>query len=63
MAKKFIFTTHKSKKITLPDETVNVCTKEVILRDLCKAELNFLAMDKIFCLRQKNFVPDKFDFV
>ena len=31
--------------------------------DLRIAEMNFLAMDKIFCLRQKNFVPDKFDFV
>ena len=53
----------KSKKNTLPDETVNFCTKEVIFRDLCIAEMNFLAMDKIFCLRQKIFVPDKFDFV
>ena len=25
--------------------------------------MNFLAMDKIFCLRQKIFVPDKFNFV
>ena len=25
--------------------------------------MNFLAMDKIFCLRHKFFVPDKFDFV
>ena len=25
-------------------------------------EMNFLAMDKIFCLRQKIFVPDKFYF-
>ena len=63
MAKKFISATNKSKKITLPYETVNFCTKEVIFRDLCKAEMNFLAMDKIFCRRQKFFVPDKFDFV
>ena len=63
MAKKFISATYKSKEITLPDETVNFCTKEVIFRDLCIAEMNFLAMDKIFCLRQKIFVPDKFDFV
>ena len=53
MAKKFISATYKSKKITLPDETVNFCTKEVIFRDLCIAEMNFIAMDKIFCLRQK----------
>ena len=63
MAKKFISATYKSKKITLPDETVNFCPKEVIFRDLCIAEMNFLAMDKIFCLRQKNFFLDKFDFV
>ena len=31
--------------------------------DLCVAEMNLLAMDKIFCLRQINFVPYKFDFV
>ena len=41
----------------------NFCTKEVIFRDLCIAEMNFLAKDKIFCLRQKIFVTDKFDFV
>ena len=63
MAEKFNSATYKSKKITFPDETVNFCTKEVIFRDLCIAEMNFLAMDKIFCLRQKIFVPDKFDFV
>ena len=44
------------KKITLPDETVNFCTKEIIFRALCIAEMNFLAMDKMFCLRQKIFV-------
>ena len=63
MAKKLISATYKSKKITLPDETVNFCTKEVIFSDFCTAEINFLAMDKIFCLRQKIFVPDKFEFV
>ena len=63
MAKKLISAIYKSKKITLPDETVTFCTKEFIFRDLRKAEMNFLAMDKIFCLRQKIFVPDKFDFV
>ena len=63
LAKKFISATYESKKISLLDETVNFCTKEVIFRDLCIAEMNFLAMDKIFCLRQKIFVPDKFDFV
>ena len=63
MAKKLISAIYKSKKITLPNEIVNLSTKEVIFRDLCIAEMNFLAMDKIFCLRQKNFVPDKFDFV
>ena len=63
MAKKFISATYKSKKISLSDETVNFCTKEVIFRDLCIAEINFLAIDKIFCLRQNIFVPDKFDFV
>ena len=63
MAKKFIAATYKSNEITLPDETVNLCKKEVIFRDLCIAEMNFIAMDKIFCLRQKIFVPDKFDFV
>ena len=63
MAEKFISATYKSKKITLPYETVNFCTKEAIFRDLCIAEMNFFAIDKIFCLRQKIFVPDKFDFV
>ena len=63
MAKKLISATYKSKKITLPNEIVNLCTKEVIFRDLCIAEMNFLAMDKIFCLRQKIFVLDKLDFV
>ena len=63
MAEKLISATCKTKKITLPNETVNFCTKEVIFRDLCIAEMNFLAMDKIFHLRQKNFVPDKLDFV
>ena len=63
MAEEFISATYKSKKITLPDETVNFYTKEVIFRDLCIAEINFLAMDKIFCLRQNIFVPQKFDFV
>ena len=53
MAKKFISASYKSKKITLPDETVNFCTKKVIFRDLCIAEMDFLAMDKIFCLKQK----------
>ena len=46
MAKKFISATYKSKKITLPDETVNLCKKQVIFMDLCIAEMNFLAMDK-----------------
>ena len=63
IAKKFISATYKSKKIYLLDETVNFCTKEVIFRDLCIAEMNFLAMDKIFCLRQNFFVLEKFDFV
>ena len=63
MAKKFISAAYKSKKITLPDEAVNFSTKEVVFRDLCIAEMNFLAMDKIFCLRQKIFVLDKLDFV
>ena len=63
MAKKFISVTYKSKKISLPDEIVNFCTKEVIFRDLGIAEMNFLTMDKLFCLRQKFFVLDKFDYV
>ena len=63
MAKKLISAIYKSKKITLPNEIVNLSTKEVIFRELCAAEMNFLAMDKIFCLRQKFFVPDKYDFV
>ena len=62
-AKKLISATYQSKKIALPDETVNFCTKESVFRDLCMAEMNFLDMDKIFCLRQNIFVPDKFDFV
>ena len=66
MAKKFISATYKSKKITLPDETVNFCTKEVIFRDLCITEMDFLAMDKclchllgqnIFCPRQNQICP------
>ena len=40
MAKKFISAAYKSKKITLPDETVNFCTKEVIFRDLRVASRN-----------------------
>ena len=63
MAKKFISATYKSKKITLPDETVNFCPKEIIFRDLCIEEMNFIAMDKIFCLGQNIFVPYKFEFV
>ena len=39
MAKKFISATYKSKKITL-HETVNLCTKEAIFRELCAAEHN-----------------------
>ena len=60
MAKKFISATYKSKKITHLDETVNFYTKEVIFRDLCIAEMNFLAMDKMFCVRQIIFVLDDF---
>ena len=66
MAKKFISATYKSKKITLPDEAVKSSQflhKKVLFMDLRRAEMNFLAMDKIFCLRQKIFVPDKLDFV
>ena len=41
-------------------------TKDILSMQMAWAyveEMNFLSMDKIFCLRQKNFVPDKFEFV
>ena len=57
MAKKFISATYKSKKITLPDETVNFCPKEVIFRDSFIAKMNFLAVDKF------DFVQDKTYFI
>ena len=63
MAKKFISAIHKSLKMTSFVQKLTVSSGRVILLDLYVAEMNFLAMDKIFCLRQKNFVPDKFDFV
>ena len=44
-------------------QKLTVSSGKVIFLGLYVAEMNFLAMDKIFCLRQKNFVPDKFDFV
>ena len=63
MAKKIISAIHKSLKMTSFVQKLTVSTGRVILLDLYVAEMNFLAMGKIFCLRQKKFVPDKFDFV
>ena len=63
MAKKFISAVHESLKMTSFVQKLTVSSGKVIFFDLYFAEMNFLAMDKIFCLRQQNFVPDKFDFV
>ena len=63
MAKKFISAIHKSLKMTSFVQKLTVSSRRVIFLDLYVAEMNFLAMDKMFCLRKKIFVPDKFDFV
>ena len=44
-------------------QKLTVSSGKVFFFDLYVAEMNFLAMDKIFCHRQKEIVPDKFDFV
>ena len=61
-AKKFISATCKSLKITFPDEKVHFYSKEVIFMDSCTVEINFLAMDKIFCPGQIIFVTDNIFF-
>ena len=53
----------KSLKMNSFVQKVTVSSGRVIFLDLYAAEMNFLAMDKIFHLRQKNFVLDKLDFV
>ena len=63
MSKKFISAMHKSLKMTSFVQKLTVPSGRAIFLDLYVAEMKFLAMDKIFCLRQKNFVLDKFDFV
>ena len=63
MAEKLISAINKSLKMTSFVQKLTVSSGRVIFLDLYVAEMNFLAMDKIFCLRQKNFVPDKLNFV
>ena len=63
MAKKFISALHKSLKMTSFVQKLTVSSGRVIFLTLYVAEMNFLAMDKMICLGQMNFVPDKFDFV
>ena len=58
-----ISTVHESIKMTSLGQKLTVSSGRVIFLDLYVAEMNFLAMDKMFCLRQKSFVPDKIDFV
>ena len=48
--------TCKFLKITFPDRNVHFYLKEVIFMNLCTAEINFLAMNKIFCPGQIIFV-------
>ena len=62
-AKKSFSAIHKSLKMTSFVQKLTVSSGRVIFLDLYVAEMNFLAMDKIFCLRQKIFVPDKLNFV
>ena len=42
---------------------VHFFSRKVILRNFSRAEMDFLAMDKIFCHGQKNFVQDNLGFV
>ena len=63
MSKKFISAIHKSLKMTSFVQKLTVSSGRVIFLDLYVAEMKFLAMVKMFCVRQKSFVPDKFDFV
>ena len=63
MAKKSIFALHKYLKMTSFVQKLTISSGRVIFLDLHVAEMNFLAMDKMFCLRQKIFVQDRFDFV
>ena len=63
MAKKFTSATYKSLKITFPDEKGYFHSKEVIFMDSCTVEINFLAMDKIFCPRQNEFRRRQKNFV
>ena len=42
---------------------VHFYSRKVILRNFSRAEMDFLAMDKIFCHGQKNFVQDNLGFV
>ena len=63
MARKFISAVYKSLKTTSFVLKLTASSGRVIFLDLYVAEMNFFAKDKMFCLRQKNFVLDKFDFV
>ena len=63
MAKKFISTIHKSLKRASFVQKLTASSGRVNFLDLNVAEINFLDVDKIFCLRQKIFVMDKLDFV
>ena len=58
MAKKFISVIHKSLKMTSFVQKLTVSSGKVIFFDLYVAEMDFLALEKMFCLRQKYFVPD-----
>ena len=42
---------------------VHFYSRKVILRNFSRAEMDFLAMDKLFCHGQKNFVQDNLGFV
>ena len=42
---------------------VHFYSRKVILRNFSRAEMDFLAIDKIFCHGQKNFVQDNLGFV
>ena len=61
LAKKFNSAIHKSLKMTSFVQKLTVSSGRAFFLDLYVAEINFLAMDKMFCLRQKSNVPDKFD--
>ena len=41
---------------------VHFYSRKVILRNFSRAEMDFLAMDKIFCHGQKKFCPGQFRF-